>query len=177
MAAKKFDSNSFYKILCKLGPLFRSLNTTVSIFTLIVLSIDRSYVIIYPLRRKLSYKQSIFMIIIIWILGTLIGTYSYFSYDFYKLDLDDKNLIESSVCQFVDNMPITVYLSTLIFFQYICPIIVFAITFFILFKNNKKFQNEMIRNNAQTSFRNVTNGTEESNNPLNNPILRNRKKV
>ncbi len=153
-----FVKNSIWSpFLCKIGPLVRSLNVTVSILTLVTISIDRSYVILYPLKQKLGIRGCICIIMIIWIFSLLIGIYSYFSYELYLIDVSNNpNSIEYK-CSFVDNLPLSLYLITIFVFQYGLPLIVFIVSYSILSYSNKVNMREMNLNMNRFSFRIIRN--------------------
>jgi hypothetical protein len=142
-------------LICKLGPLFRSLNVTVSILTFTVLSVDRVYVIIFPLRKKMSKTLGVCIIGLIWMIGLIIGIYGFFSYELY---LVDTTTIEH-ICSFVDNMPISIYLATILVFEYILPLLVLVTSYLFITRNHIRSNNsnanpDMMVNKSKKSFYN-----------------------
>ncbi|CAF1282383.1 unnamed protein product [Rotaria sp. Silwood1] len=73
-------------ILCKLAPFFQILSVDVSIYTLVAVSLDRYYVMIYPLKPKLSLKSALIIFIIIWLIAFLSSIPSLIFYNVYLID-------------------------------------------------------------------------------------------
>jgi hypothetical protein len=59
--------------MCKIVPFSSTLSVNVSIITLVAISLDRYYVILYPFKQKLKIKQCIFILIVIWIVSVLMS--------------------------------------------------------------------------------------------------------
>jgi neuropeptide Y receptor len=129
-------------LLCELGPTTRSINITVSILTLVAISLDRSYVIIFPLKPKLKKKHCFMIIMLTWIIGILIGIYSFYSFELSQIDPDMKysnsnNLTRGLVCTYAEDIQ-SYYLFTIFLFHYIIPLIVFVLSYLILLYHIKK---------------------------------------
>ena len=144
-------------ILCKLGPAARSLNVTVSIFTLVALSIDRSYVILYPFKQKLKKMHCLIIIIFIWLVGLSMGVYTFFNYE---LDSIRSNDVVTMICSYADNTLTKYYLSTLTLIQFVIPFFVFTYTYLIVWyefrfrKSNDKLENNLSMNRIEKSKEN-----------------------
>lgn len=129
-------------LLCKLGPTTRSINITVSILTLVAISVDRSYVIIFPLRPKLKKNHCVVIILSTWIVGLLIGIYSFYSFELSQIDRginysNSSNITKDLVCSYNENVQ-SYYLFTIFLFHYIIPLIVFILSYLILLFNIRK---------------------------------------
>ena len=62
-------------------------------------------------------------------------------------------------CSFVDNMPMSLYLITMLVFQYGVPLVVFSVSYSILSHSNKVDMREIILNNRY-SIRTIRNNRE-----------------
>jgi hypothetical protein len=137
----------FSEFVCKIGPLVRSLNATVSILTLVCLSIDRAYVIIFPLKKKLTKIRSLFIIGFIWIVGILIGLYSFYIHELFIFEIHRDQKMFNFVCSIVDDFPVSLFLALTIICQYVLPLFVFVFTFTFIKRNNRRQDNQMIGSN------------------------------
>lgn len=63
----------FPAIMCKIVPFASTLSVNVSIITLVAISLDRYYVILYPFKQKLSVKKCIIILVGIWIVSILMS--------------------------------------------------------------------------------------------------------
>jgi len=59
--------------MCKLCPFLQSLSITVSIFTLVVIALDRYRGIIWPLKASSSKFRAKMMMVMVWLFGTLVA--------------------------------------------------------------------------------------------------------
>ncbi|KAJ8022902.1 Tachykinin-like peptides receptor 99D [Holothuria leucospilota] len=57
----------FGRFMCKLVQFVQNASISVSIFTLVVISLDRYFVILYPLRPKLGKTKALIIISLIWV--------------------------------------------------------------------------------------------------------------
>ena len=137
-------------LLCQLCPFSVTINITVSILTLVVITIDRSYVIIYPLCPKLNKKHSIYIIISIWIIGGLVGVYSFTNYEIQTIY--NQNISSYDVCAYVKNFSSEYYFITISFLQYIFPLIIFTITLILVCFNLRVRNIENFHTNSQNSY-------------------------
>lgn len=76
----------FPGILCKIAPFASTLSVNLSIITLVVLSIDRFYVILYPLKAKLQTNQCFAIIIFIWLISLALSSLHLYSYEINNYD-------------------------------------------------------------------------------------------
>lgn len=67
--------------MCKIVPFAATLSVNVSIITLVAISLDRYYVILYPFRQKLRLKQCILVLVLIWIVSILMSLSKLVNYD------------------------------------------------------------------------------------------------
>lgn len=70
----------FPDVMCKIVPFAATLSVNVSIITLVAISLDRYYVILYPFRQKLRLKQCIAILFIIWIVSILMSLFKLINY-------------------------------------------------------------------------------------------------
>jgi hypothetical protein len=83
-------------ILCKLGPFSTSLNINVSVLTLAAISLDRFYVIFYPLKPKLRVKHFVYIMAVIWTVSILISSYFLFNFTIVYDNSTDRSVCEIS---------------------------------------------------------------------------------
>lgn len=67
--------------MCKIVPFAATLSVNVSIITLVAISLDRYYVILYPFRQKLRLKQCIMILFLIWIVSILMSLFKLVNYE------------------------------------------------------------------------------------------------
>lgn len=79
----------FPDIMCKIVPFAATLSVNVSIITLVAISLDRYYVILYPFRQKLRLKQCILILVLIWIVSILMSLFKLLNYDVHTSSFDD----------------------------------------------------------------------------------------
>ncbi|CAF2855723.1 unnamed protein product [Rotaria sp. Silwood2] len=72
--------------LCKLAPFVQILSVDVSIYTLVAVSLDRYYVMLHPLKPKLSTKTAFIIFTIIWLIALGSSIPSLFFYNVYFID-------------------------------------------------------------------------------------------
>ena len=106
-------------------------------------------------RKKMSKTCGVCIISLIWMIGLIIGIYGFFSYELY---LVDTTTIEH-ICSFVDNMPISIYLATILVFEYILPLVVLVTSYLFITRNHIRSNNsnanpDMMVNKSKTSFYN-----------------------
>ncbi|XP_077990542.1 substance-P receptor-like [Glandiceps talaboti] len=64
----------FGKVMCAVVPFVWKVAQIVSIFTVTVIGLDRYYVVMYPLKRKLSMKGKNIIIIVIWVAAAALSS-------------------------------------------------------------------------------------------------------
>jgi neuropeptide Y receptor len=129
--------------MCKIVPFAATLSVNVSIITLVAISLDRYYVILYPFRQKLRLKQCILILVLIWIVSILMSLFKLLNYDVHTSSLDDDEEFDSitstsatttaqmrKVCEpqkeHLDDIE-TVFLVVM---QYIVPFFIISFTYF-----------------------------------------------
>ena len=76
-------------MMCKIVPFAATLSVYVSIITLVAISLDRYYVILYPFRQKLRLKQCIIILFLIWIVSILMSLFKLVNYEITYVNYDD----------------------------------------------------------------------------------------
>ena len=114
--------------LCKFSPFALNINITVSVLTLVAISIDRFYVIIYPLKPKLRKKGCFFIILSIWIIGILLSVYSMINYNLEPIE--GTNFIHCTYND-VTYVKIQMYFSAIL--QFIIPLMVISFTALVIY--------------------------------------------
>lgn len=83
--------------MCKIVPFAATLSVNVSIITLVAISLDRYYVILYPFRQKLRVKQCIIILFFIWVVSVLMSLFKLLNYGiFVHLEETDVNDAEDA---------------------------------------------------------------------------------
>jgi hypothetical protein len=134
--------------MCKLGPSSRSLNVTVSILTLVALTVDRSIVIIYPLRQKLKNKKAFTVIMCIWLVGLVMGVFSFFNYELKQVTINDtihgnETISYVYICNYTNPVVASYYLFTTSTVQFIIPFFMFTLSYLTVLIDFKKSSNNM----------------------------------
>ncbi|CAF3285528.1 unnamed protein product [Rotaria socialis] len=124
--------------LCKLAPFVQILSVDVSIYTLVVVSIDRYHVMLHPLKPKLSTKSACIIFIIIWLIALASSIPSLLFYNVYFIDdFGYQCLPNTYEQQQKDNNSTansyhinTIYIVYNIYSQYIIPFIIISCAYF-----------------------------------------------
>ncbi|CAF0886356.1 unnamed protein product, partial [Brachionus calyciflorus] len=122
-------------ILCKLGPFSTTLNINVSVLTLVVITLDRFYVIYYPLKPKLRAKHCFVIISFIWLISIVISSYNLFNYEI-KYDPIDPNSnlsINEKHCGLVNENYSKYHLTLLTLVQFCLPFLIITSTSLAIF--------------------------------------------
>jgi hypothetical protein len=134
-------------VLCKLGPFSTSLNINVSVLTLAAISLDRFYVIFYPLKPKLRLKHFYMIICSIWIVSVLLSSFNLINYRI--VSYNETNILFNK-CEIVYPLLTRVYLIIQTLIQFIVPF--FSITFSVVAIYYKIFINEKHASPLNFSF-------------------------
>ena len=141
--------------VCKLAPFATTLNVNVSIFTLVAITLDRSYVILYPLREKLKMQHFFIIVSLIWILASLISSLNLFVYELvpFNVTSNETNSNSSSSSFFDSNVSLIYrcdttheelyryYTLSLTIVQFALPISIFIVSYSAIYTNlNFKYQ-------------------------------------
>jgi hypothetical protein len=114
----------FPSVLCKIAPFASTLSVNVSIFTLVAISIDRYFVILYPFNEKLTMKQCYLILIFIWLLSVMLGMTKLFNFN---ADFDlNINVLVCGPNYLVIHKYDTIFL---LIIQYIIPFILILFTY------------------------------------------------
>ncbi|XP_068115047.1 neuropeptide FF receptor 1-like [Hyperolius riggenbachi] len=62
----------FDNIMCKMSGLVQGMSVSASVFTLVAIAVERFRCIVYPFRQKLTLRNAILTIIVIWLLALII---------------------------------------------------------------------------------------------------------
>ncbi|XP_033108367.1 RYamide receptor-like [Anneissia japonica] len=114
-------------VSCKLVRFVQSVSVSVSIFTLVAISLDRFFAIIYPFRKKMESIHVIIIIILIWCVSLSLAVplllhnytllYSNFTYCGEVWDFEDK---------IIDDQKRFAYSISMLLLQYCIPLIILA---------------------------------------------------
>ncbi|GMS96828.1 hypothetical protein PENTCL1PPCAC_19003, partial [Pristionchus entomophagus] len=111
-----------------------------SVFTMIVMSIDRYWAVVHPLRKRPGRKATVAVILIIWLVSGIISLPAWLASHhqvYYHYDKND-GLIHTQVICLADNFPdgnsqdsilSDLYLHLLTIMQYIVPLTVLSFTY------------------------------------------------
>ena len=131
----------YFDFLCPIIPLFNTIAINLNTITMIVSSIDRLIAIICPFRTKLRKSKCILIIFIIWIIsimfslpwGFLVGVNDLEQNDIdYEVDNDDSTSISICNPSFGYESNIRNYFIILFLLQYLLPLLVLCVTFFMI---------------------------------------------
>ncbi|RNA42693.1 substance-P receptor [Brachionus plicatilis] len=113
----------FPDIMCKIAPFASTISANVNITTLVAISLDRYHVILHPLDQKLSKKQCICIIIIIWVVSVSMSIGKLVNYSvFYFLD--------QKQCGPQNDLLFKYEIIILAILQYIVPFCLISLTYF-----------------------------------------------
>jgi hypothetical protein len=128
-------------IFCKLAPFSTTLNVNVSVLTLVAISLDRFYVIHYPLRRKLKKSQCLVIIVVIWLFSLVISGYNIVYYDVISDNESNSSLLRDANgqhvpmkrCENMDKDYSKYHLMMLFTLQFLIPFAILIFTFVTIF--------------------------------------------
>uniref|UniRef100_A0A914CCM4 G-protein coupled receptors family 1 profile domain-containing protein n=1 Tax=Acrobeloides nanus TaxID=290746 RepID=A0A914CCM4_9BILA len=110
-----------------------------SVFTMIVMSIDRYIAVVYPLRRRPGKRKTITIIVCIWILAILCGIPALAATKIeqhFFVNPNDINVFEDRLC-LADRFPdgdsqtsilFSIYNNSLVIMQYLIPLLILSFT-------------------------------------------------
>lgn len=113
----------FPDVMCKIAPFASTLSANVNITTLVAISLDRYHVILHPLEQKLSKKQCIYIILMIWFVSVSMSVGKLFNYTVFYF-IDQKQCGPESDTLFKYEIIILAIL------QYIVPFFIISFTYF-----------------------------------------------
>jgi hypothetical protein len=134
------------KLFCKLNSFMQVVSVVASVLTLALISCDRYYGVIYPLKARITSKRSYVFIGSIWLLAVLIAlpSFVYRTYterkwlDFTELHCDDLGWPTSYVkdningCVTITRPSKRVYYTAIILLLFFLPIFIMSITYSII---------------------------------------------
>jgi hypothetical protein len=118
-------------MLCKLAPFSMSLNINVSVLTLAAISLDRCYVIFYPLKPKLRFKHFVYIMSFIWTVSIFISGYQLFIYEIEPIDSTERN--HSFRCGLKDPERFKRFLTIQTIIQFAFPLTILSFSFLAIF--------------------------------------------
>jgi hypothetical protein len=110
--------------LCKLAPFATSLNINVSVSTLATISLDRFYVIFFPLKPKLRPKHFVFIMCVIWIVALSIASYNLVTYEVHNYTNSQNETVY--VCAFTDSELSKYYFTCEVIVQFVIPLVLIS---------------------------------------------------
>jgi hypothetical protein len=115
-------------VLCKLAPFSTTLNTTVSTLTLVVITLDRFYVINYPFKKKLTKLNCLLIMTLIWTVGLLVSGYNIMNYE---VNVYNNTRLNTTVkrCENIDEDYSKYHLFALFTIQFFIPFVILMFTF------------------------------------------------
>ncbi|CAF0726103.1 unnamed protein product [Adineta ricciae] len=124
------------KFLCKLAPFVQILSVDVSIYTLVVVSLDRYHVMLHPLKPKLSTRSAFIIFIIIWLIALGSSIPSLIFYNVYFIDNFGYQCLPYPYEVQQDNSTRNsyeiqrIYIVYNIYSQYVIPFIIISVAYF-----------------------------------------------
>jgi hypothetical protein len=130
----------YFDFLCPIIPLFNTIAINLNTITMIVSSIDRLIAIVCPFRTKLRKSRCILIIFIIWIISIMFSLPWRFLVGVNDLEQNDIDYEEEdkpstiSICSpsFGYESNIRNYFIILFLIQYLLPLLVLCVTFFMI---------------------------------------------
>ena len=132
--------------MCTLAPFATTLSVSVSIFTLVAITLDRAYAIIYQFRIKLKKHEFVIILLIIWFLAGFMSSFNFYNYTINEVNKTDLPEVarasleghEENLCYSCDVRNMTnfkIYMLSLTTIQFLLPIIVFIFTYLAIYAN------------------------------------------
>uniref|UniRef100_A0AC34FF55 G-protein coupled receptors family 1 profile domain-containing protein n=1 Tax=Panagrolaimus sp. ES5 TaxID=591445 RepID=A0AC34FF55_9BILA len=141
----------FSDVHCAINNLMGITPICASVFTMIVMSVDRYLAIVYPLRRRPGRGATVTIIICIWVLALICGLPALAATKIethFFVDPEKNTVFEDHLC-LADKFPdgnsqtstiFSIYNHTLVIMQYLLPLIILSFTYgrvaFVLRQNN-----------------------------------------
>jgi hypothetical protein len=122
-------------MLCKLAPFSTTLNKTVSILTLVVITFDRFYIINYPLRKKLTKQRCLLVIFLIWCISLFMSSYELVNFNVNVYNESEKQSVYLiKICEMTETRHAKSYFIALFAIQYLIPFVSLAFTIVAIVK-------------------------------------------
>jgi neuropeptide Y receptor len=152
----------FPDIMCKIVPFASNLSVNVSILTLIAISIDRYYMIVYSFKKKLKIAHCIFILLAIWIVSFLLSITKIFNNAIFNAPLNNNQTNENEnktykVCYYHSEEISTYETYFLAAVQYIIPLLIltfiyFRIAYYVYFERNSSLIKEKLKSKRKVRF-------------------------
>jgi len=124
---------------------------TVSILTLVAISLDRFYVVKYPLKPKLRKKTCFLIIFFIWVIAFILSSYNLYNY---HVEIDEQNVPR---CNYIEERFLKIQLIFLTTFQFLLPLMIISFTvvsiYHRIYKKDEPFFNMTSSNQIQIKNR------------------------
>jgi hypothetical protein len=120
-------------LLCKLAPFATSLNVNVSVLTLAAISLDRFYVIYFPLKPKLRSKHFVYIMTAIWAVSLSVSSYNLFVFEIKNKTANDNNTTPEYRCDLPEENNNPYFLPVQTFIQFVFPLLILSFSFLAIY--------------------------------------------
>jgi hypothetical protein len=111
--------------MCKIAPFAATLSVNVSVYTLVLISLDRYRKLFYPFKCKVTIKDSYFILSILWTLSLVLSLVKLINFKTDYIDVKQTVMI----CGPVDHNLHKIETIALIIIQYIIPFLIISFTY------------------------------------------------
>jgi hypothetical protein len=111
--------------MCKIAPFAATLSVNVSVYTLVLISLDRFLHLVYPFKSNLKTNQIYIILAILWTFSLLLSLIKLINFKTYYIDINEDVMI----CGPVDYNIHKIETITLIIIQYVIPFIIISFTY------------------------------------------------
>lgn len=142
--------------LCKLTPFIQCISVTVSIYSLVLIAMERYQLIVHPTGWKPMVAQSYLAVAVTWIVACLISvpflTYSILTFPFQNMSIP---LNDRLVCmeQWPTVQERRAYMTSLLVFQYFLPLILIMICYLHVYLRLRR-RKDMVERGRNTTQKN-----------------------
>jgi hypothetical protein len=118
--------------MCPLAPFATTLSVNVSILTLVIISLDRYYVILYPFKPKLRNKHCFFILTCIWAVSILLSSPNLYHYTTVLENCNGTLALKCGPFRPYEDRPSNSYRAhtiVLVLIQYVFPFFIMTVTY------------------------------------------------
>lgn len=147
-----FVGGTLGNVLCKLCYLLVDISPAVSVFTLLVISINRLIAIVFPVRAQMfSKKKGYLLIMVTWVIAAAL-----FSPNLYVFKLIEQNHLNICIPMWPRDEDRSIFISTTVMILFLIPMIIITLVYsFLMYKvsRSSKTINNMLNNRQVQSRR------------------------
>jgi hypothetical protein len=116
--------------MCKIVPFAATVSVSVSILTMIAISFDRFFIIVYPHKQRLKLRECSLLLVAIWIVAFLMGSVKLYNYSIQYFNETETDVPPVKRCEIVNGEINHWDIYFLGLFQFILPLVLLIYVYF-----------------------------------------------